>query len=421
MLFIYNLLLPILALVMSPVIFIAFLVKPKFRAGFWEKIGFYSNNTKKRNETFSKRIIFHAVSVGEVNAICSLVKRYRVLNPNAFIVLTTTTKTGQEVAQKSLGTLVNTITYFPYDFWFSVKSFLNSFKPSQVVIAETEIWPCFASVAHKMGIRTYIVNGRISPNSHKGYKKFRFFFSQILSKYQLILMQSLADAERIVDVGAPQNSVKVMGNLKYDIEQNASDKEIADLKEQFKSSNYRLFLAASTHAGEDEIVLEVFKKLKNIHPDLKLLVAPRHPQRFSQVETLVKQNGFNCGRRSNSDDFDNYDVMLLDTMGELSKIFAISKFAFIGGSYSNTGGHNPLEANIWGKPVITGPNVFNFKDVYNLVVNKGAAIIVGAVDDFETTAEKLLSDDEFYSNASRAAESIFRENRGAIDFVLGIL
>ncbi len=418
MFLIYNLILPVFAIILSPLIAVAFIVKPKLRAGFWQKIGLYSK-TNYDKSTSDKTIVFHAVSVGEVNAVSPLIKKYREQNKSAYIVLTTTTKTGQEVAKKLLSDYVSVITYFPYDFCFSVSSFFRTFNPQQVIIAETEIWPCFVSIAAKKGIKTYIVNGRISPNSHRGYKRFEIFFRNILNKYEKILMQSKGDAERIIDVGAPKDKVFVMGNLKYDITQPISKQKVIDLKSEFSlDPESKLFIAASTHTGEDEIILSLYTNLAKVIPSLKLLVAPRHPQRYGQVEKVITSLGYKLGRRSNKATFSEYDVIMLDTMGELSKVFSFAHVAFIGGSFSNTGGHNPLEANIWGVPVLSGPAIFNFKDIYKFAISKKAAFVVTTEEDLYFESIQLLTNGEKYAESSIGAKEIFSSNRGAIDFVL---
>ncbi len=413
MYFIYNILVPLIALIFSPVIALAFIIQPKFRAGFWKKIGFYFYPQDER-----ETIIFHAVSVGETNAIEALIKKYRECNPDKRIVLTTTTKTGQEVAIKKLAETVDIITYFPYDFVFSVNAFLNHFKPSKIVIAETEIWPCFLSSANKKGIKVYTVNGRISPRSYNGYKKFGVFFVPILDNYEKLLMQSKDDAKRIIDIGAYEPKVKVMGNLKYDITPNMTIQEVKSLWLDMGVEKSKVFIAASTHQGEDEIVLEAFTKAKSKIPELKFLIAPRHPQRFEKVESLLRASGFKYGKRSENANFIEKDIIMLDTMGELSKMFAICHVAFIGGSFSNTGGHNPLEANIWGKPALSGPNIFNFKEVYNLVLDKKAGKIVKNSNDLLNELLLYIESAATYKVACTGAANIFAENKGAIDFVL---
>lgn len=413
---IYNIILITAAIALLPVILAAFLVKPKLRAGFFKKLGFYSFKNLDKNK---KTIVFHAVSVGETNALESLIKRTRQEFPDSNIILTTTTRTGQEIANKKLKNTVTEITYFPYDFVFSVYSFLKQANPDVIFIAETEIWPDFVYISKKMNIPVYIINGRISPHSYNGYKKFSFFFKPVLNLYKGILMQTQGDAQRITDIGAKQDIVKCMGNLKFDITQNINAEETEKLIQELKPS--KLIIAASTHKGEDEIILDAFLDTKKKMPDLKLMLAPRHPERYAQVEELIKSTGLSYGKRSSGDSFEQKDIIMLDTMGELMKMFSICEFAFIGGSFSTTGGHNPLEANIWGKPVISGECVFNFKDIYTFLTKTNAAVLVKDGDELKKQMEKLLSDKEYYKSACRDAIKIFDENRGAVDFVINVL
>lgn len=413
MVFIYNVVLIILAVILFPLILVAFLVQPKFRAGFWEKLGFYTFDKK-----CSKTTVFHAVSVGETNAIKELVKEYRKQHPDEIIIVTTTTKTGQEIAKKAFAEIADKVTYYPYDFFFSVLSFLNTFNPEKIIIAETEIWPCFVTLAKLRGVKVYCINGRISPHSFDGYKKIKLFLAPVLNRYEKIFMQSADDAKRMAEIGAKEDKVEVMGNLKFDITPNLSEEEKNKYKDELKTHNYRLFIGASTHKGEDESVLYAFKTLKNGHNDAKLLLVPRHPQRYEEVAELLNKSGYKWGKRSNNDNFNENDIILLDTMGELSKLFSICYIAFIGGSFVQTGGHNPLEANIWNKPVLSGPVIFNFKDVYKIVTDKKCAVIVS--DEHELARELLdfYNNSEKYSEYCKNAKSVFDENRGAINYVL---
>ncbi len=416
MIFLYGLILPLLAIKLSLIILLAFLVQPKFRAGFGQKIGFY-----KKNVSGKKTTLIHAVSVGEVNAVENLVKRMRKEFPDEYIVLSTVTKTGQEVAHNKLASFADEIIYFPYDFFFSVIACLKSIKPDRIIIAETEIWPMFAYVANMMKIPLILVNGRISPTSYNGYKHLKFFFKDVLSWFDKILMQTQADMERIINIGAPVEKTEIMGNLKFDIEKNLMTSEIQQLREEMNLEQNRLFVVASTHKGEDEIALDVFSKIKKENSDAKLLIAPRHPQRYEQVEELIKKNGYNYSKRSLNGDFAQNDIIMLDTMGELSKFYSLGYLAFIGGSFSNTGGHNPLEANIWDVPVISGPTVFNFKDIYKLLTREGAAIIVNAKEDFVSVAKKFYSDKTYHDKVSSICRSIFDNSRGALDYVINYL
>ncbi len=414
---IYNLLLILLSILLLPFILIALVLVPKFRAGIWQKLGFYNIKLDENKET----IFFHAVSVGEVNAIEALVKKTREVFPQVNIVLSTTTKTGQEIANKKLSKVVDQITYFPFDYFFSVNAFLNAVKPDKIIIAETEIWPDFVYLSKRRNIPVYIVNGRLSPHSYKGYKKFSFFFKPILSLYEGIFMQTEGDVERILDVGAPKEKTKFMGNLKFDIAPVLNNQEISDLANSLKLNGQKMIAAASTHKGEDEIVLASYSEIKKDYPNLKLLIAPRHPERYDAVEALLKESGFSYGRRSKNDTFENNDIIMLDTMGELMKMFSICHFAFIGGSFSTTGGHNPLEANIWGKPVLSGDCVFNFKDIYAYLTNTKAAKLSSSQNELTEDMKKLLTDANYYNEACIDSRKIFDENKGAVEFVINEL
>lgn len=417
MFIIYNFALILLSVVFLPVILVAFWVKPKLRAGFWQKLGVYNLKLDKSKPT----LFFHAVSVGEVNAIEALVKKTREEFKEHNIVLSTVTRTGQEVANKKLKDTCDAIIYFPYDFEFSVKSFVRAVSPQKIIIAETEIWPGFVNTVSKFNIPVYIVNGRISPNSHNGYKKIGFFISKVLNKYTKILMQTEADTQRIISIGAKPEIVSTMGNLKFDIKKNLTDAEIENLKNEIKLEDSPLLIAGSTHSGEDEIVIESFTELKKEFPKLKLMIAPRHPERYESVQELIKKSGLKHGKRSTKDTFENNEIIMLDTMGELFKFYSACDIAFIGGSFVKTGGHNPLEAAIWQKPTISGPSVFNFKDIYAILTSLNASKIVDSEKELTKTTKKLLSDKTLYSAMKSNTKKAFELNNGALDFVITTL
>ena len=231
-------------------------------------------------------------------------------------------------------------------------------------------------------------------------------------------MQTHGDVERILNVGAPNDITKFMGNLKFDIKPTMNSEQITELAQNLKLNGARMIAAASTHKGEDEIILDAFKQLKKEFCDIKLLLAPRHPERYEKVEQLIAQTGFAYGKRSNNDTFENNDIIMLDTMGELMKMFSVCHFAFIGGSFSKTGGHNPLEANIWGKPVLSGDCVFNFKDIYAFLTKTKAAKLSSSQEELKGDMKKLLEDDIYYAQACSDTKKIFDENKGAVDFVI---
>lgn len=414
MFFVYNILLLVGVIIFLPLILIALLSVKKFRFGFFKKLGFFEGKDDFKE---TENILIHAVSVGEVNAVENFINKVlENTNRNEHkIFISTVTKTGYELAKKKFESKVDGIFCFPYDFCFSVKTFFKKLNLKKIIIAETEIWPNFVNIANKMNIELYIINGRISPNSYRGYKKLVIFFSHILNKYTKILMQTKDDATRIVDIGANQNLVEVMGNLKFDIEKTLNENEIYNLKLQFKLENKKMMISGSTHKGEDEIVINLYKKIKKTNPCFKMILAPRHPERYSEVINLLKKESIKFGKRSENATFKENDIILLDTMGELGKLYSICDFAFIGGSFVKTGGHNPLEATVWDKPTISGPFYFNFKDVYNILKNKNSAFIVNNENEFYDVTVKLLCDEEFYNLSKQNCKDVFKENKGAID------
>ena len=357
----------------------------------------------------SRVIMFHGVSVGEINAIEKLIKVTRENFPDAKIVVTTGTNTGQEIAHKKLDGIADLITYFPFDIPCCVESFLDKIKPTEVLMAETEIWPVFGKKCKERGIKLYIVNGRISDRTFNSYKKLKFFFKPLLQNYTGIFTQSTEDLNKFLELGAKPDLTKRMNNLKFDITAPNVDFEF--------NKGGRVFLAASTHSGEDKIVYDVYKKLKEKHSDLKFIIAPRHLTRLDEVKSIVKDY---CLRSENGN-LSEHDVMILDTMGELGKMFAFADVAFIGGSFNKTGGHNPLEATIFAKPVISGPSIHNFKDIYAIIQNAKAGFVVKTEEELYKVADKLFSDAEFYEATAKAGKDVFEEQQGALEFVLNVL
>ena len=359
-------------------------------------------------------IMFHGVSVGEAVALENLVKRARTVFPESKIVMTTGTYTGQEIAKKKLAEYTNLITYFPADFPCVIKKFLDKINPSVVFIAETEIWPNFAMECKKRGIKLYIINGRISDNTFRSYKALSWVFKYFLSFYTGIFTQSKEDNNKFLQLGANPATTKVMNNLKFDIKKPEGV--------NFNKGNYRVLLAGSTHQGEDEIALETFNRLKEKHSDLKLIIAPRHLTRVDDVLALVKKYKFTTGQRSTGkSDFEDIDVFILDTLGELGKMYAHADIAYIGGSFNKTGGHNPLEALVFGKPVISGPSIHNFKDIYAIIKNAKAGFVVKDSDEFFAVADKMLGNKDYYLETATACEKVFAEQQGALEFVIDVI
>ena len=407
--FLYGLVSTIVFVLFLPFYFIVRVLNKKFLYGWKEKLGFF-----KAPLLGDKVIMYHGVSVGEVIALENVIKKTKEVFPNYKIVVTTGTKTGQEIARKKYTQIADFITYFPFDITLCVNVFLNKIKPTVVLIAETELWPIFSSSCKRRGIYLYCINGRMSDSTFSIYKKFGFFFKFVLQKYTKILTQSEIDMNKLLAIGAPKEKTSVMKNLKFDVK--ASDEKV-----EIGQEGYRVIIAGSTHKGEDEIILPIFKEKHERYPDIKLLLVSRHTQRIPDIAGLIEKTGLKYGYRSKGDTFKDYDIILLDTMGELSKMYSMCHFAFIGGSFNKTGGHNPLEATVYSKPTITGPNIHNFRDIYWLLSRSNAGKIVKNPKELSDYMEKLLSDNDFYTQACKDCETIFNDQQGALDVVINEL
>lgn len=406
----YSFLTCILGLIILPFIFLLRLIQKKDVTSWKIKTGNF--NLPENYDKTKKTIMIHGVSVGEIVSLEKLIRKVKEEFPNHNLVITTGTKTGQETAIKKMGDVADFITYFPLDIKFFVEKFLDKINPDVILIAETEIWPIFIYNAKKRNIKTYIINGRMSDESFKMYKILKPFFKNVLPLYSGIFVQSEIDKARLNEAGANINQLDVMKNLKFDIKK-------FDVDINLNTNNSKVLIAGSTHNGEDEIVLRVYKKLKELIPNLKLLLAPRHIKRTKNVQNLIKSFNFSYNLYSETKQFnDNSDILLLDVMGELAKLYAKIDVAFIGGSFNNTGGHNPLEAIIFDKPTISGPSIKNFRDIYSILKMNNAAFVVNNEEEFFEIAKKLLLDESCYNEIKNNANKAFKNQQGALDFVI---
>lgn len=405
-LFLYGLVSTIVFIILLPFYYIVRVFNGKFLYGWKEKLGFFKNPVLG-----NKVIMYHGVSVGEVIALENLIKKTKEEFPDYKIVVTTGTKTGQEIAIKKFSEVADFITYFPFDIPYCVDSFLKKVNPTVVLIAETELWPVFSFFCKNNCIKLYCINGRMSDSTYSLYRMFKHFFKMVLSKYTKILTQSDIDRNKLVSIGAPEDRTFVMKNLKFDVKKSEETFDIGQ-------AGYRVIIAGSTHKGEDEIVLSMFKDKLSKYPDIKLLLAPRHTSRLPKIIELLDSMNLNYGFRSKNDSFKSKDIILLDTMGELSKMYSLCEFAFIGGSFNKTGGHNPLEATVYGKPAITGPSIHNFRDIYWLLSRTNAGKIVKTPKELSEYVERLLADKEFYKRACADCEFVFKDQQGALDVVI---
>ncbi len=405
----YGIVVTLLFILLMPIYYIIRVIQRKFIYGWKEKLGMF-----KSPDLGDKVIMYHGVSVGEVIALENLIKKTKDVFPEYKLVVTTGTKTGQDIAQKKYKDIADYITYFPFDIPFCVNSFLDKLRPSVVLIAETELWPLFSQECNRRKIPLYCINGRMSDSTFKLYKFLKPFFKHVFNKYTKILTQSEIDKNKIISSGAPKDKTFVMKNLKFDIKKVDADIDLGQ-------EGYRVIIAGSTHQGEDEIILSIFKEKLSKFKNIKLLLVPRHTQRIPKIEGILNDLNLNYGFRSKNGTFKECDVIILDTMGELSKMYSICDFAFIGGSFNKTGGHNPLEATVYSKPTITGPSIHNFRDIYWLLSQSNAGKIVKTPQELSIYIEKLLNDKDFYSKACKDCETVFNDQQGALDIVINEL
>ncbi|MHB8174390.1 MAG: 3-deoxy-D-manno-octulosonic acid transferase [Nitrospirota bacterium] len=408
---IYDILLYAFAPLYFPFMAISLIAKGKKRLGLRERFGFFRPVFFAAKK--SKRVWFHAVSVGETLAAVPLVLSLKDACPDIEIYFSTVTETGNKIAHEKLRGNAR-IFFFPFDFGCVVRRVIEQMSPDLFVVVETEIWPNLLKALHDEGVPSLIVNGRISPRSFKGYSRFGFFFRRVLPLVSKYMMQSEADAERIIKLGAPPERVSVAGNIKFD-QAIAADRPAMTWAALGIPDGAKVFIAGSTHQGEEDEALNAYKKLLMDFPYMVMVIAPRHPERFAAAEDAVRRAGFMCVRKSVGAPFiAPGSVLLLDTMGELAGTYAVGDINFVGGSWAEVGGHNILEPASFGKPVFFGPVMHNFRDISRILKDCGAGIEVHNGEELATEAAKLLRDPSRYSALGQAALEAIEKNKGAL-------
>jgi 3-deoxy-D-manno-octulosonic-acid transferase len=332
------------------------------------------------------------------------------------ITLSTTTYTGQTIARDTFPE-ADRIMYMPIDALPGIARAVNALRPEFFITVETEIWPLLFTRLKKAGTKIIILNGRISDSSFQGYRRIQFFMKNVLSHVDFLYMQSQADADRITALGADTGRVGVMGNFKFDFEPNSP--ETPQWLDKVKG---RIFLAGSTHKGEETIIVDAFQKIRNEFSDVQLILAPRHPERFPDAEAVLKEKGVDYIKRTSIVDHNDIhcQAILLDTMGELSNVYARSEVSFIGGSLVPVGGHNIMEPAYWSRPVLFGPHMNNFP-VASEFIKKGAAIQVSNKDDLVQSVKSLLNNPEEASRMGQKARELVEHNSGAADRAIELL
>lgn len=385
-------------------------------------------SVRKGGTGTGKKIWIHAVSVGEVNASLSLIRKLTE-EDGCDIFLSTTTVTGRQVAEKALGGSTS-IFYFPLDFQFICRDFLRKIDPDLVVIMETEIWPNFLESAYRKKIPVIFLNGRISDKSFHNYLLISSLIKPVFRRIALMCMQSKIDSERIRRIGAPGEILRITGSMKFDYNLEIPE-EKERLQERVKnllktSPRSRIWICGSTKPNEEEIIASVFKKLKKDFPDLALLLAPRHPNRGGEIAAIFQDQGFKTLRRSQTVNLRpetdrQVEVLILDTVGELAYLYRIADIVFMGGSLVNTGGQNVIEPAFFGKPILFGPSMTNFREIAEIFVSRQAAVQVASPAELEEKLKMLLRDETARVMLGRNARLVLEDNRGAVDRNLEII
>ena len=428
MYFVYSLLLTLGFVVLLPRFLFDAFRHGKYVAGFWERLGRLSGIESRGQPV----IWIHCVSVGESQAARPLVRGLRHRFPNHVLVISTTTLTGQNLARALFKDDAASVFYFPFDWGWTVRRALKAIKPSAVLIMETELWPGFLRECHGQQIPVAIVNGRISHQSFRRYKWISGFVSRVLECLSLGIMQTEADAERVRSLGLPPSRVYVSGNLKFDAGTMAFSNSLAgELQKRFNIVNEApLILAASTHAPEENVILEAFQRLRTESSrKIRLMLAPRHPERFADVASLLDNSGLAWTRRSNlpSPLDQTCDAILLDTIGELPAIYSLATVVFVGGSIANKGGHNILEPAAVGAAIVTGAHTYNFDGIVTVFAKNQAIIQLPVLADGQADSvlrnvfSELLTDNQLRHELGQRARHLVEQNQGATDRTLDLL
>jgi 3-deoxy-D-manno-octulosonic-acid transferase len=424
--------------------------RPKELRKKWlkERFGFFN---ALRITHHASRIWIHAVSVGEVISAVPLIKKIKERHPAVEIVVSTVTDTGQRVAKEKIGDIAR-IIYAPFDLPFAINRTVRRLKPSLFIVMETELWPNIIRILNRKGVPVLLMNGRISEKSFGGYKKLRFFIKDMLKNVSIFCMQNELYAERIKAMGAQIDKVRVIGNFKFDTKPSSQIPEWTRILKEQGASVVRqascvkrqefVIIAGSTHRTEEDIILDAYIKIRNDFPATTLIIAPRHPERFREVEELIKKKGLEYIKRSelahsslliaHSSKTTSIShepsamshqlsgvVILLDVIGELSSVYSVCDVAIMGGSFIKHGGQNPLEPAYWGKAIICGPHMENFLFI-NEFYKDGGALKVDA-DNLYESLKNLLASPEKMSSMGNIAKELYEKNSGAVERAMKII
>lgn len=415
MYWIYNILLLIYWIGLVPVLLYRIVVKEGFYERLKPSMGFMTPALQER--IAGRPVIWvHAASVGEIVAASPIVKDIQREFPQVAVVVSVVTNVGYGMAERILPDAEG-IIFFPLDRPFFVRRALHLFNPLAILLVETELWPNFLRIAKKEQIPVMMVNGRISGRSHKRYMRIQSFVKGMLGSIDRFCMQSNIAAEYITDLGAHPSQVTVTGNTKYDqTYATVSEAEKEELLSQFGfRGHFPIIVAGSTHKGEEEIILQAFTGLLQQYPKARLLLAPRQIVRAEEIVTMCESYGLQAVRRSTMDrpTDEATPVVILDTIGELGRLYALGDIIFVGGSFVPVGGHNILEPAAHGKPIVVGPHMFNFTEIFQLLSDRGACRMVHSAEELQAEWSLLSEQEEVRTERGAHCLEVVVENQGA--------
>ena len=434
---IYNIIEIIGLILLSPLLLVKIILSPKYRGRIFLKLSFGLEKLARKLPGKKKRIWVHALSVGEVLSAQPLVRKIRSTYPDISIIFSASTKTGEELCREVLADDIDLFVPFPLDLYNIAKKFISFIRPDLFILIETDFWPNFLHILKKKEIPAILVNGRISQKSFRRYQRFRFIFVPMFNIFNFISMQTVADAEKMIRLGVDADKIKALGNLKYDavlpetVGWELEQRPTSFYKKQFGISPEKIvWIAGSTHSGEEVAILAAYKRLSLLFPDLFLVVAPRKIERGRQIKEVADSLGLTVRQRTapfQDEEFPGAPLLILDTMGELSRMYSFCDIAFIGGSLVPDGGHNPLEPAAFGKPILFGPYMDDFTEIASDLLEKNAAVVCHDEDDIFDNVKHLLTDLTLRKEMGYHAQSLVLQHRGVtmrhleiINFIIGI-
>jgi 3-deoxy-D-manno-octulosonic-acid transferase len=422
MMFIYNFIFVVFFILGSPYFVYKLIRSDKWREGLRMRLGFYGTEVS-RKLTGKKTIWIHAASVGEVKAVLLIIKKIQERFPKFHIVLTTVTRTGNKIARSAIGS-TGTVLYFPLDFFFSVSSAIRVIHPSLVILVESELWANFLTAVYRRKIPVALINVRMSHRSFGRFRRARFLVKKFFKPLSLITVPTTREGRKMKFLGANPQVIHVVGNLKHENEQFV-EPTLEEKRQILAHLGFPqeplILLGGSTHVGEEEILISIYQELSKEFPKLYLILAPRHPERALQVSKLLEAIGLPFQLKTKLNSENSHRVLILDTVGELERMYSIGDVVFIGKSLTRKGGQNFLEPARFGKPVVFGPHMENFEDVARTFVEEGGAIQVKDAEALEEVMRRLLKSQNEREVLGLKAKEILSSNQGSTERTLSLL